>query len=96
MLFTGEDDEIFDMGGVGEVASLGGGVARKIDGFLWGNFEEFVDEAFVAAGTRWIQNNCLTMLDIIKCFFRFCQNGKSSTISRFKVSKIIVSFTVFN
>ena len=72
MLFTGKDDEIFDMGGVGEevkgfnggdfilieekgnVASLGGGVTRKIDDFFWGDFEEFVDEAFVAAGARWI------------------------------------------
>lgn len=89
MLFTGKDDEIFDMGGVGEeiegfdggdfvlieeqrnVAGLGGRVAREIDDFLWGDFEEFVDEAFVAAGARWIQDYCLTMLDIIKCFFRF-------------------------
>ena len=31
--------------------------------------EEFVDEAFVAAGARRIQDYCLTMLDIIKCFF---------------------------
>ena len=72
MLFTGKDDEIFDMGGVGDevegfdggdfilieekgnVTSLSSGVARKIDDFLRGNFEEFVDEAFVAAGARWI------------------------------------------
>ena len=49
----------------GDVAGLGGGVARKIDDFLWGDFEEFVDEAFIAAGTRWIQDYCLTVLNTI-------------------------------
>ena len=72
MLFTGKDDEVFDMGSMGEevegfdgvniilikeegdITGLSGGVARKIDDFFWGDFEEFVDEAFVAAGTRGI------------------------------------------
>lgn len=41
------------------IAGLSGGIARKINDFSWGNFEEAVDEGFVAAGTRGIKDDGL-------------------------------------
>ena len=46
-----------------EVAGLGGRVARKINDFFWGNFEEFFEKFDVAAGAGRIDDYGLVWLD---------------------------------
>ena len=47
----------------GDVAGLGRGVTREVDDFFGQNFEEAVEEFFIAAGARRVENDNLVGFD---------------------------------
>ena len=46
------------------VAGLGRRVAREVDNLLGGDLEESIDQLFVTAGARRVENNRLIRIDI--------------------------------
>ena len=74
---AGEEIEGLEMGEVifweqgNEVASLGGGVAGKINDSGWKNIEKTLNEIRVATGTGWVENDSDVGSDKIEGGFGF-------------------------